>query len=120
MSEMIGLEVKILPEYAKWYSQNGESELVGQIGTIRSCNGDEYFIQVPGKGCSYGMTRSCFETLENLAFGKNAWVYCCAHVKPHLTGWCGVGNHDKIGLGIFGQENAKEAYAKCEEWGLKV
>lgn len=51
------------------------------------------------------------------AFGRGAWVYCRQHVKPHPTGWCSVGVYDKIGLGV---DTAKEAYAKCEEWGLEI
>jgi hypothetical protein len=51
------------------------------------------------------------------AFGRGAWIYCRSHVKPHLTGWCSCGVYDKIGLGV---STAKEAYAKCEEWGLKI
>lgn len=51
------------------------------------------------------------------AFGRGAWVYCRQHVKPHQTGWCSVGVYDKIGLGVA---TAKEAYAKCEQWGLKI
>ena len=51
------------------------------------------------------------------AFGRGEWVYCRQHVKPHQTGWCSVAVYDKIGLGVG---TAKEAYAKCEEWGLKI
>jgi hypothetical protein len=39
------------------------------------------------------------------------------NAKPHQTGWCSVGIYDKIGLGV---STAKEAYAKCEEWGFKI
>ena len=51
------------------------------------------------------------------AFGRGAWVYCRQHVKPHQTGWCSIPAYDKIGLGVT---TAKEAYAKCEAWGLKI
>ena len=51
------------------------------------------------------------------AFGRGAWVYCNQHVKPHQTGWCSISPRDKIGLGVA---TAKEAYAKCEAWGLKI
>lgn len=51
------------------------------------------------------------------AFGRRAWVYCRQHVKPHETGWCSVGVHDKIGLGVA---TAEAAYAKCREWGLEI
>lgn len=50
------------------------------------------------------------------AFGRGSWIYCRQHVKPHQTGWCSVGVYDKLGLGV---STAKEAYAKCKEWGLK-
>lgn len=51
------------------------------------------------------------------AFGRGVWVYCRQHVKPHETGWCSISLRDKIGLGV---KTAKEAYAKCEDWGLKI
>ena len=60
------------------------------------------------------------QTEDESAFGKNAWVYCKQHAKPHLTGWCSVGNQDKIGLGLLGQEKAKEALQKCRDWGLPI
>jgi hypothetical protein len=55
-------------------------------------------------------------------FGENQWVYCNQHVKPHLTGWCGVSCRDKIGLGIKGNDDkaAKEAYGKCREWNFPI
>ena len=59
-------------------------------------------------------------TEDEKAFGQDQWVYCKAHLKPHLTGWCKVGDYDKVGLGIKGQHNAQEAYEKCEEWGFNV
>lgn len=57
------------------------------------------------------------EQLDVAAFGRDAWVYCREHVKPHQAGWCSVAVYDKIGLGVA---TAKEAYAKCEAWGLKI
>lgn len=55
-------------------------------------------------------------------FGKDQWVYCRAHLRPHTTGWCSVGCQDKIGLGISGKglDKMKEAIAKCHSWGLKI
>ena len=50
---------------------------------------------------------------EDEVFGKNSWIYCRQHMRPHLTGWCGVDVRDKVGLGIFGIDKAKEAYHKC-------
>lgn len=51
------------------------------------------------------------------AFGRNAWVYCRSHLKPHETGWCSIPPRDKIGLGV---KTAQEAYEKCEAWGLTI
>ncbi len=51
------------------------------------------------------------------AFGRDAWVYCRQHMRAHETGWCSVGAHDKVGLGV---KTAKEAQAKCREWGFEL
>ena len=51
------------------------------------------------------------------AFGRGAWVYCRQHHKPHQTGWCSIGVHDKIGLGVA---SAEAAYEKCRAWGLHI
>lgn len=51
------------------------------------------------------------------AFGVDAWVYCRQHMKAHQTGWCGVGNRDKVALGVT---TAEEAEAKCREWGFEL
>ncbi len=59
-------------------------------------------------------------TEDEIVFGVKAWVYCRQHMKPHMTGWCGVGNRDKVGLGLFGQPSAKRAYEKCKEFGLEI
>lgn len=56
-------------------------------------------------------------TEDELAFGKDVWVYCRQHMKPHKTGWCSVGAHDKVGLGVT---NAKMAERKCIEWGFEL
>lgn len=56
-------------------------------------------------------------TEDEIAFGADAWVYCRAHVRAHQTGWCGVSNRDKVGLGVT---TAQEAYAKCREWGFPL
>lgn len=66
------------------------------------------------------MTQSQLPTEDEAVFGYNAWVYCSQHLKPHLTGWCGVSNDDKLGLGLFGQDNAKRAKEKCIRLGLQV
>lgn len=56
-------------------------------------------------------------TADVAAFGKDAWVYCSQHMKPHPTGWCTVSPRDKIGLGV---DNAKAALEKCHEWKFPI
>jgi hypothetical protein len=56
-------------------------------------------------------------TEDERAFGKNAWIYCNQHMRPHQTGWCGVSVRDKVGLGV---DTAEAAYAKCREWGFPI
>lgn len=61
------------------------------------------------------------EDLEDYKiFGEKQWVYCSQHLRPHLTGWCSVHVSNKLGLGIFGEENSAEAYQKCRNLGLKI
>lgn len=57
---------------------------------------------------------------DEAVFGKDAWVYCRDHAKPHLTGWCSVPASFKLGLGITGHDKAKEAYQKCRDFGLMI
>lgn len=54
-------------------------------------------------------------TEDEIAFGKDAWVYCSQHCRPHQTGWCTVSPRDKVGLGV---KTAEEAYTKCRTWGF--
>lgn len=56
-------------------------------------------------------------TEDEIAFGKDAWVYCSQHMRPHLTGWCSVSPRDKAGLGV---ETAEQAYEKCRAWGFEL
>lgn len=56
-------------------------------------------------------------TEDEIAFGKDAWVYCNQHCRTHETGWCTVSPMDKVGLGVT---TAKEAYAKCRAWGFPL
>lgn len=56
-------------------------------------------------------------TEDELAFGKDAWVYCNQHMRAHQTGWCGVSPRDKVGLGV---KTAQEAEAKCRAWGFEL
>lgn len=52
-------------------------------------------------------------TEDELAFGKDAWIYCNQHCRPHQTGWCTVAPRDKVGLGV---STGEEAMAKCRAW----
>jgi hypothetical protein len=56
-------------------------------------------------------------TEDDLAFGRNAWVYCKQHMRAHQTGWCGVGVRDKVALGVM---TAEDARAKCRDWGFEL
>ena len=62
------------------------------------------------------------QTEDAQVFGDD-WVYCRQHLRPHTTGWCGVGVRDKIDLGIppgeFG-EWSRLAHEKCRRFGLKI
>ena len=50
-------------------------------------------------------------------FGKNVWIYCGQHLRPHLTGWCTVGLEWKLRLAA---EDEKQAARQCERLGLKL
>ena len=52
-------------------------------------------------------------TEDEIAFGKDAWVYCNAHMSAHQTGWCTVNPRNKVGLGVT---SAAEAEGKCRQW----
>lgn len=56
-------------------------------------------------------------TEDAKVFGVGQWVYCNQHLRPHETGWCTVSARDKIGLGV---SNSKDAYEKCQAWGLRI
>lgn len=53
---------------------------------------------------------------DDTVFGE--WVYCSQHMAAHKTGWCSVGNRDKIGLGPVANE--AEAVEKCVRFGLRL
>ena len=62
-------------------------------------------------------------TEDAQVFGVGTWVYCMDHVKPHPTGWCGVGVSHKISLGTFKGEHAeqaRQALAKCRLFNLPI
>lgn len=52
-------------------------------------------------------------TEDEIAFGKDSWVYCNQHMRAHQTGWCSVSPRDKVGLGV---KTAQEALDKCRAW----
>lgn len=56
-------------------------------------------------------------TEDEIAFGRNAWIYCDQHMRPHMTGWCSVSSHHKKPL-----ENKTEieAYAECKVKNYKI
>jgi len=49
-------------------------------------------------------------TEDQIAFGRNAWIYCDQHLRPHTTGWCTVPVRNKIKLDA---DNYTEAVAIC-------
>lgn len=57
-------------------------------------------------------------TEDEKVFGKDQWVYCSEHLRPHLTGWCTVTVRDKVALGVALPSTEHEAYNKCIELGL--
>jgi hypothetical protein len=56
-------------------------------------------------------------TEDEQTFGKNVWVYCSQHLRPHLTGWCTVGVKDKTLLTATGEH---QAYDECRAAGFKL
>lgn len=50
-------------------------------------------------------------------FGKDAWVYCKQHLRPHVTGWCTVPNDQKLALDA---KNLLDAVAECERKQLRI
>lgn len=69
------------------------------------------------------MTHENELTEDAQVFGVDAWVYCMDHVKPHQTGWCGVGVSHKLSLGTFEgsyHEQAQQALAKCRLSNLPI
>jgi len=54
---------------------------------------------------------------EDIQFGKDAWVYCNQHMRPHSTGWCTVSVRDKTLLDAASYESAVE---ECKARGLEL
>jgi hypothetical protein len=55
--------------------------------------------------------------LDAAKFGKDAIIYCGSHLRVHKTGWCTVGVHQKIDLGV---KTLEEGYEKAKRLGLKL
>lgn len=56
-------------------------------------------------------------TDDEIVFGKDFWVYCSQHMKPHKTGSCGVTIRHKLGLGVA---TAQQALEKCRAFNLPI
>lgn len=56
------------------------------------------------------------DAVTDTIFG--GWVYCSQHRAAHRTGWCTIGNRDKLGLGDV--ETQREAEEKCRSFGLPL
>lgn len=54
---------------------------------------------------------------DEQAFGRNTWVYCNQHLRAHKTGWCTVGNRNKIKLDA---KDGHEAVAECKSRGFEL
>lgn len=50
-------------------------------------------------------------------FGIGAFVYCNQHMRPHLTGWCGVSVDNKIKLLATDRDTA---YSECRSKGYAL
>jgi len=49
-------------------------------------------------------------TEDEIAFGRNKWIYCSEHMGPHITGWCTVSARSKRPLEA---QNGESAYEEC-------
>lgn len=56
-------------------------------------------------------------TEDQIAFGRNAWIYCDQHLRPHTTGWCTVSSRNKIKLDAG---DYTEAVAECIKHGYTI
>ena len=69
------------------------------------------------------MNEDIEQLTEDAQMFGDAWVYCMDHVKPHKTGWCGVGVNHKLSLGTFQgtrREQEQKALDKCRLFGLPI
>lgn len=56
-------------------------------------------------------------TEDEKKFGRDAWVYCSQHLRPHRTGWCTVHVGSKE---VLEAKTLEDAVAECDRRGLKV
>jgi hypothetical protein len=56
-------------------------------------------------------------TEDQIAFGRDVWVYCDQHLAAHKTGWCTVAIRNKIKLDA---QNGEDAYAECKGKGYPL
>lgn len=54
---------------------------------------------------------------EDLDFGKDVWVYCSQHMRPHTTGWCTVSVRDKT---LLNSTSYEDAVVECEKRGFEL
>lgn len=55
------------------------------------------------------------ETEDQEVFGKDVFVHCDSHGRPHLTGWCGVSPTKKT---LLESKTYVDAVTECREKGL--
>jgi hypothetical protein len=56
-------------------------------------------------------------TEDVVMFGRDAWVYCAQHLRPHTTGWCTVHSDQKT---LLDATSSKGAYAECARRGFRL
>lgn len=56
-------------------------------------------------------------TEDEIAFGRNRWIYCAQHLRPHTTGWCTVSNDQKT---LLKATTDKEAYVECVAENMEI
>ncbi len=56
-------------------------------------------------------------TEDEIKFGRNAWIYCAMHMRPHKTGWCTVNSLHKQALKAL---TDIEAHHECRKANLPI
>jgi hypothetical protein len=54
---------------------------------------------------------------DERVFGKDVWIYCNQHLRPHMTGWCTVAVRNKVALKAT---DAASAYTECQKRRFKL